>query len=116
MAVGYPKRSVCEHKVASKGERCALMRISRNIPSGTVSVLLVKTRNIVERRAVQWGDGPDKTGSDSVVIEDFETKPGGHQSAVTRGSPQLNVQALELEKQSTLQELVQETLEALSKH
>ena len=38
------------------------MGIPRNFPTGTVSVLLVRIRNIVERQAVQWIDGPKKTG------------------------------------------------------
>ena len=45
------------------------MRIHRNVPSGTVSVLLVQTRIIVERQAVQRVDGSDKTGSDGVGNE-----------------------------------------------
>ena len=40
------------------------MEIPPNFPSGTVSMLLVNTINIVENQAVQWIDGPDKTGSD----------------------------------------------------
>ncbi|CAN0389103.1 unnamed protein product [Ascophyllum nodosum] len=54
-AVGYARQSVREHKMAPKGEKCVFMEIPRNFPTGTVSVLLVRTRNIVERQAMQWG-------------------------------------------------------------
>ncbi|CAN0139877.1 unnamed protein product, partial [Ascophyllum nodosum] len=62
--VGYARQSVREHKMAPKGEKCVFMGIPRNFPTGTVSVLLVRSRNIVERQTVQWIDGPKKTGSD----------------------------------------------------
>ena len=61
-AVGYARQSVREHKMAPKGEKCVFMGIPRNFPTGTVSVLLVRSRNIVERQAVQWINGPKKTG------------------------------------------------------
>ena len=61
-AVGYARQSVREHKMAPKGEKCVFMGIPRNFPTGTVSVLLVRTRNIVERQPMQWIDGPKKTG------------------------------------------------------
>ena len=51
-AVGYARRSVREHKMAPKGEKCVFMAIPRNFPTGTVSAQLVRTRNIVERQAV----------------------------------------------------------------
>ena len=76
------------------------MGIPRNFPTGTVSVLLVKTRNIVESQAVQWVDGLDKTGSEGVGNEDLGTKPGGDKSVVITGSPQLDVKGLELKQQS----------------
>ncbi|CAN0342155.1 unnamed protein product [Ascophyllum nodosum] len=50
-AVGYARQSVREHKMAPKGEKCAFVRIPRHFPTGTVSVLLARTRNIVERQA-----------------------------------------------------------------
>ena len=46
------------------------MGIPRNFTTGTVSVLLVRTRNIVERQAVQWVDGPKETGRDSSGSDD----------------------------------------------
>ena len=52
-AVGYARQRVREHKRAPKGEKCVFMGIPRNFPTGTVSVLLVRTRNIVERQAMQ---------------------------------------------------------------
>ena len=61
-AVGNARRSVREHKMAPKGEKCVFLGIPRNFPTGTVSVLLVRTRKIVERRAVQWVDGLKRQG------------------------------------------------------
>ena len=49
--VGYLRRSVHEHNMAPKGEKCVFVKIPRNFHSGTVSVVIVKTRNIVERPA-----------------------------------------------------------------
>ena len=48
-AVRYARRSVREHEVAPKREECVFMGIPRNFPTGTVRVLLVRTRKIVER-------------------------------------------------------------------
>ena len=59
-AVGHARQNVREHKMAPKGENIVFMGIPRNFPTGTVSVLLVRTRNIVERQAVQLVDGPAK--------------------------------------------------------
>ena len=92
------------------------MRVHANspqLPSGTVSVLLVKARNNVEKRAVEWVDGLQKTDSDGVGNEDLCAKPGGDKVVVKRGAPQLDVQKLELEQQSASRELVKETQEAL---
>lgn len=47
-AVGYARQRVREHKRAPKGETFVFMEISRNFLTGTVSMLLVKTREIVE--------------------------------------------------------------------
>ena len=61
-AVGYARQKVREQKMAPKGEKCVFTGISLNFPTGTVSVLLLMTRNVVERQAAQWVDGPKKTG------------------------------------------------------
>ena len=61
-AVGYARQRVRGHKMAPKREKCVFMEIPRNFPTGTVSILLVRTRNIVERQAVQWVDGPKRPG------------------------------------------------------
>ena len=66
------RRSVREHKMKKKGEKC-----TRKFPIGTVSVLLVRTRTIIERQAVQWVDGLDKIGSDGIGNEDLGAKLGG---------------------------------------
>ena len=100
--------------MAPKGEKCVFMGIPRNFPTGTVSVLLVRTRNIVERQAVQWVDGPQKTGGDGTGSDDRGMKSAGEGTIVERGTPQLNVQGLGQEQQLTLHE--HETQEAFSKH
>ena len=46
------------------------MGISRNFPTGTVSVLLSRIRNIVKRQAAQWVDGHKKTGGDGTGSND----------------------------------------------
>ena len=113
-AVGYARQRVREHKMAPKGEKCVFMEIPRNFPTGTVSVLLERTRNIVERQAVQWIDGPKKTGGDGTGSDDRGMKSAGDGTIVERGTPQLNVQKLGQEQQLTLHE--HETQEAFSEH
>ena len=90
------------------------MGIPRNFPTGTVSALLVRTRNIVERQAAQWIDGPKKTGGDGTGSDDRRMKSAGDKTIVERGTPQLNIQELRQEQQLTLHE--HETQEALSEH
>ena len=113
-AVGYARQSVREHKMAPKGEKCVFMGIPLNFPTGTVSVLIVRTRNIVERQAVQWVDGPKKTGSDGTGNDDRGMKSAGNGTIVEIGTPQLNVQELGQEHQLTLHE--HETQDAFSEH
>ena len=60
--------------------------IPRNFPTSTVSVLLVRTRNIVERQAVQWVDGPKKTGGDGTG-SDRDMKSAADGTIVERGTP-----------------------------
>ena len=76
----------------------------RNFPTGTVSVLLVRSRNIVERQAVQWVDGPKKTGGDGTGSDDRGMKSAGDGIIIERGTPQLNAQELGQEHQLTLHE------------
>ena len=119
--VGYARQSMREHKMAPKGEKCVFMGIPRIFPTGTVSVLLVRSRNIVERQALQWIDGPKKTGSDGTGSDDRGMKPAGGDIIVERGTPQLNVQELgqeqhEHEWQEAISELEGETQGALSDH
>ena len=76
-------------------------------------MLLVKTRNIVEKQAVQCVDrGREKIGSDGVSNENLSVKPDEDKSVVIRGAPQLDVQKIELGQQPKSQALVQETHEA----
>ena len=119
--VGYARQSVREHKMTPKGEKCVFMGIPRNFPTGTVSVLLVRSRNIVERQAVQWIDGPKKAGRGGTGSDDRGMKPAGGDIIVERGTPQLNVQELgqeqhEHEWQEATSELEGETQGALSDH
>ena len=86
-AVGYARRNVREHKMAPKGEKCLFMGIPRNFPTGTISVLLVRIRKIVERQALQWVDGPKKTGSDGTSSDDRGMKSAGDGTIVERGTP-----------------------------
>ena len=111
-AVGYARRSVREHKIAPKGEKCVFVGILRNFPIGTVSVLLVRTRKIVKRQVVQWVDGPKKNGGDGTSSDDRGIKLAGDETIVERGTPQLNVQELGQEQRLTLHE--HETQETFS--
>ena len=113
-AVGYAGRSVREHKMAPKGEQGVFTGIPLNLPTGTVSVLLVRTRKIVERQAVQRVDGPKKTGGDGTGSDDRGMKSAGDGTIVEIGTPQLNVQELGQEQQLTLHE--HEMQEAFSEH
>ena len=113
-AVGYARPRVRERKMAPKGEKCVFMGIPRDFLTGTVSVILVRTRNIVERQAVQWVDEPKKTGGDGTGSDDRGMKSAGDETIVERGTPQLNVQELGQEQQLTLHE--HETQEAFSEH
>ena len=60
-----------------KKEKTVFMRIPPNFHSGTVSVLLIKARNIMEKRGVQWIDGLDKIGSGDTSIKGLGAKPSG---------------------------------------
>ena len=58
----------------------------------------------MERQAVQWVDGPKKTGGDGTGSDDRGMKSAGDGTIVERGTPQLNVQELGQGKQLTLHE------------
>ena len=113
-AMGYTRQKLREHKMAPKGEKCVFMGIPRNFPTGTVSVLPVRTRNIVERQAVQWVDGSKNTRGDGTGSDDRGMKSAGGGTIVERGTSQPNVQELGQEQQLTLHE--RETQEAFSEH
>ena len=68
----------------------------------------------MERQAVQWVDGPKKTGGDGTGSDDRGMKSAEDGAIVERGIPQLNVQELGQEQQLTLHQ--HETQEALSEH
>ena len=90
--------------MAPKGEKYVFVGIPRNFPTGTGNVLIVRTRNIVKRQAVQWVDGPKKTGGDGTGSDDRGMKSVGDENIVERGTPQLNVQELGQKQQLTLHE------------
>ena len=97
-----------------KERKCVFMGIPRNFPTGTVSVLLVRTRKIVERQTAQWVDRHKKTGGDGTGSDDCGMKSAGDGTIVEKGTPQLNVQELGQEQQLTLHE--HETQQAFSEH
>ena len=61
------------------------MGIPRNYPNSTVSVLLVRTRKIVERQAVWWVDGPKKTGGCATGSDDHGMKSAGDEPLSREG-------------------------------
>ena len=61
-AVGYARRSVREHKVVSKGEKYVFVGIPRNCPTGTLGMLLVRTRKAVEGRPCSGSTGIKRLG------------------------------------------------------
>ena len=77
----------CETYFQAKAKRHA-------VPKKTDDRASVRTRNIVERQAVQWVDGPKKTGGDGTGSDDRGMKSAGDGTIVKRGTPQLNVQEL----------------------
>ena len=85
-AMGYTRQKLREHKMAPKGEKCVFMGIPRNFPTGTVSVLPVRTRNIVERQAVQWVDKSKNTTGDGTGSDDRGMKSAGGGTIVERDS------------------------------
>ncbi|CAN0452183.1 unnamed protein product, partial [Ascophyllum nodosum] len=72
--VGYARQSVREHKMAPKGEKCVFMGILRNFPTGTVSVLLVRSRNIAisELEGETQGALSDHGGDTQEVLSEDE--------------------------------------------
>lgn len=42
------------HKLASRGEKCVMVCIARNYPSGTVKIRRMRTGQIVYRQEVSW--------------------------------------------------------------
>ena len=80
------------------------------VPKKTDGRASVRTRKIVERQAVQWVDGPKKTGGDDTGSDGRGMKSAGDGTIVERGTPQLNVQELGQGRQLALHE--HETQEA----
>ena len=79
-------------------------------PKKTYERASVRTRKIVERQAVQWVDGPKKTGGDGTGSNDRGMKSAGDETIIERRTPQLNVQEMGQEQHLTLHE--HETQEA----
>ena len=81
-------------------ETCFQAKAKRHVvPKKTDELASVRTRKIVERQAVQWVDGPKKTGGDDTGSDDHGMKSAGDETIVVRGTPQLNVQELGQEQQ-----------------
>ena len=86
-------------------ETCFQAKAKRHaVPKKTDERASVRTRKIVERQAVQWVDGPKKTGGDGTGSDDRGMKSAGDEIIVERGTSQLNVQELGQEQQLTLDE------------
>ena len=86
-------------------ETCFQAKAKRHaVPKKTDERASVRTRKILERQAVQWVDGPKRTGGDSTGSDDRGMKSAGDGNYVERGTPQLNVQELGQEQQLTLDE------------
>ena len=86
-------------------ETCFQAKAKRHaVPKKTDERASVRTRKIVERQAVQWVDGPKKTGGDGTGSDGRGMKSAGVGTIVERGTPQLNVQELGQEQQLTLHE------------
>ena len=96
-------------------ETCFQAKAKRHaVPKKTDERASVRTRKVVERQAVQWVDGPKKTGGDGTGKDDRSMKSAGDRTIVERETPQLNVQELGQEQQLTLHE--HDTQEAFSEH
>lgn len=94
-----------ENEIVPKRRNCVFMGIPRNFPTGTVRV---------ERQAVEWVDGPDKTGGDGAGNGDRSIKLAGEGPIVERESPELEHKVdVGREQQSALNDQ-QETQEAFS--
>ena len=61
-------------------------------------------------QAVEWIDGPDKTGSNGVGDEDFDVKPSQDELVRKRRAPQLDIQEVELKQPPDPEEGTQEAL------
>ena len=92
-------------------ETCFQAKAKRHaVPKKTDERASIRTRKIVERQAVQWVDGPKKTGGDDTGSDGRGMKSAGDGTIIERGTPQPNVQELGQEQQLTLHE--HETQEA----
>ena len=92
-------------------ETCFQAKVKRHaVPKKTDERASVRTRKIVKRQAVQWVDGPKKTGGDGTGSDDRGMKSAGDGAIIERRTPQLDVQELGQEQQLTLHE--HETQEA----
>ena len=108
--VGFETTSqwgACETCFQAKAKRHA-------VPKKMDERVSVRIRKIVERQAVQWVDGFNKTGGDGTGSDDRGMKSARDGNIVKRETPQLIVQELGQEQQLTLHE--HETQEAFSEH
>ena len=92
-------------------ETCFQAKAKRHaVPKKTDERASVRARKIVERRAVQWVDGPKNIKGDGTGDNDRGRKSAGDGTIIERRTPQLNVQELGQEQQLTMHE--HETQEA----
>ena len=86
-------------------ETCFQAKAKRHSgPTKTDERASVRTRKIMERQAVQWVDGPKKTGGDGTGSDDRGMKSARDGTIVERGTLQHDVQELGQEQQLTLHE------------
>ena len=86
-------------------ETCFQAKVKRHaVPTTTDEWASVRTRKIVERQAVQWVDGPKKTGGDDTGSDGRGMKSAGDGTIVERKTPQINIPELGQEQRLTLHE------------
>ena len=76
-----------EHKLAPRGQKCIMMGIAHNHPSGTVKVRNVRTGQLVHRQDVSWHPkSPENEGGVASVWSRGEEDYEEDTSPRTRGT------------------------------
>ena len=63
--VGYMPKRARDNKLEPRGDKCIMLGIFPNHPSGTLKVLNIRTRQIVDRQNVSWHPGTTATATRS---------------------------------------------------